>query len=184
MEHNKAGQARKGLIDSIKSKAKEVIGAVTGNDSLTAEGQLEQTEARQRKDANAAEAIADAESAEARTEAAHAKVEGAQARSEVNAQAAATEDAIRKDAVAQKHAAEQGARQQIAKESDRADFEAQREADQADVRARMQSQQAAHQVDEAAANHQVAVRDAASARAQADRFRAEADDLTDDADLP
>jgi len=44
-EHEKAEQARKGLIDSIKGKAKEIIGAVTGNDSLTAEGQLEQTQA-------------------------------------------------------------------------------------------------------------------------------------------
>ena len=184
MEHNKAGQARDGLIDSIKGKVKEVIGAVTGNESLTAEGQLEQTEARQRQDANAAEAIADAESAEARTEAAQAKVEGAQARVEVNAQAAATEDAIRKDALAQKQVAEQTARQEIAKDSDRADFEAQRQVDRADVHARVQSQQAAHQVDEAAANHQAAVRDAASTRAHAERLRAEADDVTDDVDLP
>jgi uncharacterized protein YjbJ (UPF0337 family) len=154
MEHNKAGRAREGLIDSIKGKAKEVIGAVTGNDSLTAEGQLQQTEARQRKDADAAEAIADAESAEAHTEAAQAKVEGAQARVEVNARAAATEDAIRKDAVAHKQAADQNARQEIAKESDRADVEAQRKTEQADAHARV------------------------------DRLRAEADDLTDDADLP
>ena len=30
-EHEKAEQARKGLIDSIKGKAKEFVGAVTGN---------------------------------------------------------------------------------------------------------------------------------------------------------
>ncbi len=29
---DKAGQARKGLFDSVKGKAKEVAGAVTGND--------------------------------------------------------------------------------------------------------------------------------------------------------
>ena len=45
-EQDKSGQARKGLIDSVKGKAKEVVGAMTGNDSLTAEGQLEQTQAR------------------------------------------------------------------------------------------------------------------------------------------
>ena len=43
-EHHRADQARKGLIDSVKGKAKEIAGAVTGNDSLTAEGQLEQTQ--------------------------------------------------------------------------------------------------------------------------------------------
>jgi uncharacterized protein YjbJ (UPF0337 family) len=37
-EHSKADEARKGLIDSVKGRAKEIAGAVTGNDSLTAEG--------------------------------------------------------------------------------------------------------------------------------------------------
>ncbi len=68
-KHEKAEQARKGLIDSIKGKAKEIVGAVTGNDSLTAEGQLEQTQAQQRKEANSVEAVADAEAAQARAEA-------------------------------------------------------------------------------------------------------------------
>ena len=36
-----SNEARKGLIDSVKGKAKEIAGAMTGNDSLTAEGQLE-----------------------------------------------------------------------------------------------------------------------------------------------
>ena len=51
-EHSKADEARKGLIDSVKGKAKEITGAVTGNDSLTSEGQLEQTQAKERKEAN------------------------------------------------------------------------------------------------------------------------------------
>ncbi len=76
-EHDKADQARKGLIDSIKGKAKEVAGAVFGNDSLTAEGQLEQTQAQERKEANGVEAVADAEAAQARGEIAEASVEGA-----------------------------------------------------------------------------------------------------------
>ena len=62
-EHNKADEARKGLIDSVKGKAKELVGAVTGNDSMTAEGQLEQTQAKERKEANSVEAVADAEAA-------------------------------------------------------------------------------------------------------------------------
>jgi uncharacterized protein YjbJ (UPF0337 family) len=60
-EHDKADQARKGLVDSVKGKAKEIVGAMTGNDSLTAEGQLEQTQVRDRKEANSVEAVADAE---------------------------------------------------------------------------------------------------------------------------
>src|SRR6478752_6425403 len=82
-EQDKAGQARKGLIDSVKGKAKEVVGAVTRNDSLTAEGQLEQVQARERMDANSVEAVADAEAEQARTEATQARVEGAQERAAV-----------------------------------------------------------------------------------------------------
>ena len=67
-EQDKSGQARKGLIDSVKGKAKEVVGAMTGNDSLTAEGQLEQTQAKERKEANSVEAVADAEADQARAE--------------------------------------------------------------------------------------------------------------------
>ena len=63
-EHDKADQARKGLLDSIKGKAKEVAGAVLGNDSLTAEGQLDQAQAQERKEANSVEAVADAEAAQ------------------------------------------------------------------------------------------------------------------------
>jgi uncharacterized protein YjbJ (UPF0337 family) len=74
---DKADQARKGLIDSVKGKAKEIAGAVTGNDSLTAEGQLEQVQAKERKEANAVEAVADAEAAQARQEAAEATAEAA-----------------------------------------------------------------------------------------------------------
>ena len=39
-ERSKAGEARKGLIDSVKGRAKEIVGALTGKDSLTVEGQL------------------------------------------------------------------------------------------------------------------------------------------------
>ena len=91
-EHSKADEARKGLIDSVKGRAKEIVGAVTGNDSLTAEGQLEQTQAKERKEANSVDAVADAEAAQAHAELTEARVEGAQERIEVNAQTAAVSE--------------------------------------------------------------------------------------------
>ena len=91
-EHNKADQARKGLIDSVKGKAKEIAGAVTGNDSLTAEGQLEQTQAQQRKEANSVEAVADAEAAQAHADATKARLEGAEERIAVSAKTAAVRE--------------------------------------------------------------------------------------------
>ncbi|WP_118913921.1 hypothetical protein [Mycobacterium shigaense] len=89
-EHVKSGQARRGLIDSIKGKAKEVSGAITGNDSLTAEAQLEQEQAQERKEANAIEVLADAEAREARAEEAETKVDAA-AKQQSSVQATADE---------------------------------------------------------------------------------------------
>jgi uncharacterized protein YjbJ (UPF0337 family) len=60
-EHEKADQSRKGLIDAIKGRAKEVVGALTRNDSLTAQGQLDQAEAKKRREAGRLESVADAE---------------------------------------------------------------------------------------------------------------------------
>lgn len=68
MSNDKAAEAREGLVDSIAGKAKEVVGAVSGNEGLVEEGQLQQAEARNRKEAAATEAIADAERAEAAEE--------------------------------------------------------------------------------------------------------------------
>src|SRR5699024_10898561 len=93
-EQDKAGQARKGLIDTVKGKAKEIAGAVTGRDSLTAEGQLEQVQAKERKEANAVEGVADAEAQAARSQEAQAHQQGAAARSTVNSTAAAAEQAV------------------------------------------------------------------------------------------
>ena len=65
MSRDTSDEAREGLVDNIAGKAKEVVGAVSGNDNLVEEGQLQQAEARSRKDAVARDAIADAERAEA-----------------------------------------------------------------------------------------------------------------------
>lgn len=60
-----AGEARTGLVKNLTGKAKELVGAVTGNDSLVAEGRLNQAEAERRKQAAADEALARAEADEA-----------------------------------------------------------------------------------------------------------------------
>ena len=130
-EHDKADQARKGLIDSVKGKAKEVVGAMTGNDSLTAEGQLEQTQAQERKDANSVEAVADAEAEQARAEAADARAAAAQERTAVNAKTAAVENSVRAQQDAQKRAAEQAGARDAAREQTQAELDAQHEVEQA-----------------------------------------------------
>ena len=124
-EHSKADEARKGLIDSVKGKAKEIVGALTGNDSLTAEGQLEQTQAKERKDANSVEAVADAEATQAHAEATEARVEGAQQRIAVNAQTAAVQSSVQTQQAAQKRAGEQVAQNNAAREKTRAELGAQ-----------------------------------------------------------
>ena len=55
-ENDEDHRARRGLIGLVMGKAKEFIGAVTGNDSLTAEGQVEQMQAREHKHAKTADA--------------------------------------------------------------------------------------------------------------------------------
>src|SRR6187397_892307 len=130
-DQDNAGQARKGLLDSVKGKAKEVVGAVTGNDSLTAEGQLEQTQARDRMDANSVQAVADAEAEQARNETAEARVESAQERAAVDNKTRAAENNVRDDQAAQKRAAEQAAQRDAEREKTRADLDAQLEVQQA-----------------------------------------------------
>jgi len=42
MSNDKAAEARQGLFDGVKGKAKEMAGAVSGKDDLVEEGQLQQ----------------------------------------------------------------------------------------------------------------------------------------------
>jgi len=183
-KHDKADQARKGLIDSVKGKAKELVGAVTGNDSLTAEGQLEQTQAQERKDANSVEAVAEAEAEQAHAEAADAKLEGAQERVAVNAEAAAVERSVRAQQDAQKRAAEQAGAQNAATEKAQAELDAQREVQQAKAHERVEVRAAAGEVADAVDEHQTAEYIATNAHEEADRIRARTARLTNDADLP
>ncbi|GAA1698025.1 hypothetical protein MMUR_27820 [Mycolicibacterium murale] len=179
-EHQKADQARKGLIDTVKGKAKEIAGAVTNNDSLTAEGQLEQAQAQQRKEANALDAVADAEAADAREQKIDAQVEAAQERAGVRAQTAATEDAVRAQEAEQKSQAERAATQQKAAEAARADQEAGSAAAQAKAREQAQQREATEQVVEAAQEYDERTLAAETDRAAAKSLRQQADAMTDD----
>ena len=183
-EHKKADQARKGLVDSIMGKAKEFFGAVTGNDSLTAEGQLKQTQARERKEANTVEAVAEVEAAQAHDEATEAKMQGAQARIAVNAQTAAAESAVQTRQDAQTRAAELAGEREVAREKTQADLDAQRDVERAKAKEREGLGAAAEDAVDAVEEHQTSVRQAATAKAEADRIRRQADSLTTEADLP
>ncbi len=183
-EHDKADQARKGLIDSVKGKAKEFVGAVTGNDSLTAEGQLEQKQAQERKDANTVEAVADAEAEQARAEATAAKVQAAHDRVAVSVGSAAVQDTIRAQQQADKRAAEQAGAQDAAQDKAQAELDAQREVEHAKAQQSVDVRAAASEVADAVDEHENAEDIASNAHEEADRIRARAARLTNEADLP
>jgi uncharacterized protein YjbJ (UPF0337 family) len=183
-ERSKADEARKGLIDSVKGKAKEIAGAITHNESLTTEGQLEQTQAGERKEANSVEAVADAEAEQAHAEATEARVRGAQRRAIVNEQTASTEASIQNEQAAQKRAAEQAAQQDAERQKTRAALDAQVEVQRAKAAERDEIDSATEEVADAVDNHLTVVQGASSAEAEADRIRRQADKLTNEADLP
>jgi len=61
-EENKSGPAEavKGVVEDVKGKAKEAVGAVAGRDDLTREGQAQQDKAEAQRDAAKKEAEAEA----------------------------------------------------------------------------------------------------------------------------
>jgi uncharacterized protein YjbJ (UPF0337 family) len=183
-EQDTSGQARKGLVDSVKGKAKEVVGAFTGNDSLTAEGQLDQIQAQQRKQANAIEAVAESELRQARAEEAKTKVEGTHERLIADAQAALAEDSIESQQAVQKRAADQAAQQRAAVKQSQAEIAAQRQVQQAKAEERDEMRAAAKDVTDAAAEHQSSAQVAAMEKMEAERLRRDAANLTKEADLP
>ena len=183
-ESGKADQTRKGLVDSVKGKAKEIVGAVTGNDSLTAEGQLEQTQANERKEANSVEAVADAEAAQARDELNEARRDGAQERAAVNADAAAVESTIRKQQADQDRVIEQVAQRDAAQEKSQAELDARVKVQHANAAERNEIDSAAEEVADAVDNHLTVAHGASVAEAQAEQIRKQADKLTNEADLP
>lgn len=56
----------KGVVEDIKGKAKEAVGAVTGNDRLKQEGEIQQDKAEAQRDVAAKEAQAEKARAEAK----------------------------------------------------------------------------------------------------------------------
>lgn len=183
-EHSKAGEARQGLIDSVKGKAKEFAGALTNNDSLTAEGQLEQASAKERKEANSVEAIADVEAAKAAADVAAARQEGAQERIAVGAQAAAVENAAHAQQAAEKRAVEQDGKQLTVNEMTKADLDAARDVAEAKSQERAEVGAAAADIADAVDEHQREALDAAHAKAEAERLRRQAATVTHEAELP
>lgn len=183
-DQDKSGQAREGLMDSVKGKAKEIAGAVIGNDSLTAEGQLEQAQARERKEANIAEAVADAEVEEARTELSGAEAELARERQQVDTEAAEIKGAIQAQKQDEKRMAEQAAREGVAAEAVAAQTDAQVEASRAKAREDVEVEAARDDVVAATAEHETAVKVTENAKQQAEALRQRAAGITEEADLP
>jgi uncharacterized protein YjbJ (UPF0337 family) len=62
MSNENSGPAEgiKGVVEDTKGKAKEAVGAMTGNDSMTEEGRAQQDKADAQRDAAKKEAEADA----------------------------------------------------------------------------------------------------------------------------
>jgi uncharacterized protein YjbJ (UPF0337 family) len=178
-----AGQARKSLIDSVKGKVKEVAGAVMGNDSLTAEGQLEQTQAMERSKASAAAAEAEVEAAQAETFVNDAKTEGVKGRFAAAQKASATEQTVRDEQAAQKSAAEVAGAQDAARAQQQVERAAQGEVIRAKADERAQFESAAKGYVSAVDDHRKSVEEAELTEAQADRLRRRADEATDRHDL-
>jgi uncharacterized protein YjbJ (UPF0337 family) len=114
MSNDKAAEAREGLFDGVAGKAKEVAGAVSGKDDLVEEGQLQQAEARHRKDAVADDAVADAKREDASEELRETSLESAQQEGRARAQAAREENVIERQRENERADAVRDAEQQIA----------------------------------------------------------------------
>jgi uncharacterized protein YjbJ (UPF0337 family) len=114
MSNDKAAEAREGLFDGVAGKAKELAGAVSGKDDLVEEGQLQQAEARHRKDAVADDAVADAKREDASEELRETSLESAQQEGTARAQAVREENVIERQRENERADAVRDAEQQIA----------------------------------------------------------------------
>ena len=112
MTNDRAAQARQGLLDAVKGRAKEVAGAVSGNDELVEEGQLQQAAAGDRKAALADEAVADAGAQEAIRELRQAGREAAEVQGATRADAQRDEARVEQQRLAEHGAAAAEALQQ------------------------------------------------------------------------
>jgi uncharacterized protein YjbJ (UPF0337 family) len=178
---DKSGEAAKALFDSVKGKAKEAFGAVTGNDSLTSEGQLNQVDAKERRDAAKAEAEADAEAKEAMAAREDAKREANQQRLEAGAEAQVATAQVRGDQAVAKAAADDAARQDALREQTKAEADAQHQAMSAKADERADIRAAADEYAEAVDDHRHELNEAVQKEAEANqlRLRAEVMDAND-----
>lgn len=170
-EKNASEEARKGLLDAAKGKAKEVVGALTGNDSLTTEGQLQAAQARENKEAKATELAAQAQAAEAGEELAAAKNTADAQRGAARQSAKDSEDRAKRDQQAQRVAAEQKKDRTVAAAVTDAEVDA--SAEQIEAVTEGQADADAATLDElgAVAEHSKNVADADAVRAEAERLR-------------
>jgi uncharacterized protein YjbJ (UPF0337 family) len=87
-----AEQARAGMLTAVTGKAKEMAGALTGNDELTEEGQLQQAQAAAQREATTTDALAEAQAEQATD---HLHNDKQHAQQQRHAAAAAAEDRTR-----------------------------------------------------------------------------------------
>jgi uncharacterized protein YjbJ (UPF0337 family) len=174
-----AEEARKGLLGSLTGKAKEVAGAVLGNDSLAAEGQLQQAEAQTRKDASAREAVAQVEAQEAAQKLAAEQAAADRQREAAEQAAAARLDAAGREAQVQELVVEADVRRDEAVAKREVELDAQQELERSAARTQAQLAQAAQleasgrrEAEQEAARAEAAEQAAARARADADRLAA------------
>ena len=174
-EGEKSGEARRALVDSVKGRAKEIFGAVTGNDSLTAEGQLDQTDAKERQEAARAEAEAEAEAAQAESLADDAKRDASERRLKVGADAAAVTARVRGEEAAAKSEAEEAGRRDAVREQTKAEMDAQHEAMRAKDDERAEVRAAVDEYSDAVDEHRHSVNESVRTQAEANQLRRRAE---------
>jgi uncharacterized protein YjbJ (UPF0337 family) len=183
-EEQNTAQTRKGLGGSVAGKAKEVAGAVLGDELLTAEGRLQQAEARQRRDAAAVDAAAGTVAEDAGRRLREEQARAREVRQEAAAEAA-LEDATTERQRARGHAeAEQQAQAEVEWADAAAGARTGETIDQA--AARRQAAHAAAAGTQAAAqrDHSAGTGSAAAAEQAAARARAHASGLAPAAGVP
>jgi uncharacterized protein YjbJ (UPF0337 family) len=184
---DKAAEARKGLFDTVAGKAKEVAGALSGNDELATEGQLQQAVAQARKDANSREAVANADAGQALDELRERTGDLAEDNRRAHTAAGQREQAIvdagaaaKADAETQAQRQEQAGRRHAEDEADAVARASAADAARIDAEARSAERGAAqrhdhHEAQAADAEHRAAqLRTAADAERRAAQLRTEA----------
>jgi uncharacterized protein YjbJ (UPF0337 family) len=173
-DDQKASEAREGLKDAILGKAKEFAGAVSGNDSLTAEGQLQQTEATNRRDAATRQSLADAQKAEAEQREAAERHEAEAEREQARRDATQLSAKVQQERAQQKSAADVEAERQRIAEQAVVEAETRGEVREVTSETRSALQQAERDEQQAEREHQQHLADADDQKQTAQQLRAEA----------